>query len=77
VVTAKLFRVVHDKGTSHLEKWRLDNGKTILELGFTTEKGVKGGMTATHHFKNDDTLHITIEGLSPKLFSYTIIRGNK
>lgn len=66
-----------NQGTSHLGKWRLADGVAILELGFSTEQGVKGGMRASHHLKDDNTLIITIEGLTPKPFTSTLVRDKK
>ena len=71
--TGKIFSLgVDSDGGSSIGHYVADGEDLILELGFTSGRGVEGGMKLRHHFKDDDTVVCTIEG--PQPFSITLVR---
>ena len=63
-----------DKGTSVLGKWTFKNGTAVLELGFVTGEGVEGFMKIRYAKKDDNTLTVSLEGLSPQPIVYTLVK---
>ena len=70
-----VFQVGADsKGTSVLGKWEVKDGEAILGLGFTTGEGVEGVMQRRYTKKDDNTLVVSIEGLTPEPIVYTLVK---
>ncbi|MBT3638506.1 MAG: hypothetical protein HN531_16360 [Opitutae bacterium] len=63
-----------DKGTSVLGKWTFKNGTAVLELGFVTGEGVEGFMKIRYAKKDDNTLTVSLEGLSPQPVLYSLVK---
>ena len=63
-----------DKGTSVLGKWEFKDGNAILELGFVTGEGVEGVMKIRYTKKDENTLIVSLEGLSPQPIVYTMVK---
>jgi hypothetical protein len=63
-----------DKGTSVLGKWTFKNGTAVLELGFVTGEGVEGFMKIRYAKKDDNTLTVSLEGLSPQPIVYSLVK---
>ena len=62
------------KGTSVLGKWEVKDGEAILVLGFATGEGVEGVMQRRYTKKDDNTLVVSIEGLTPQPIVYTLVK---
>ena len=62
------------KGTSVLGKWEVRDGEAILGLGFVTGEGVEGVMQRRYTKKGENTLVVSIEGLTPKPIVYTLVK---
>ncbi|MFP6901108.1 MAG: hypothetical protein VCA36_09195 [Opitutales bacterium] len=62
------------KGTSVLGKWEFKDGDAILELGFVTGEGVEGVMQIRYTKKDENTLIVSLEGLSPQPIVYTMVK---
>ncbi|MDE0577453.1 MAG: hypothetical protein OSB39_10945 [Opitutales bacterium] len=62
------------KGTSVLGKWEVKDGEAILGLGFVTGEGVEGVMQRRYTKKDENTLVVSIEGLTPKPIVYTLVK---
>ena len=70
-----LFHVGTDsKGTSVLGKWEVKDGEAILGLAFVTGEGVEGVMQRRYTKKDENTLVVSIEGITPKPIVYTLIK---
>ena len=70
-----LFHVGTDsKGTSVLGKWTFKSGVAVLELAFVTGDGVEGVMKIRYTKKDDNTLVVSIEGLTPQPIVYTLVK---
>jgi len=70
-----LFHVGTDsKGTSGLGKWEVKDGEAILGLAFVTGEGVEGVMQRRYTKKDENTLVVSIEGITPKPIVYTLIK---
>ena len=70
-----LFHVGTDsKGTSVLGKWEVKDGEAILGLGFVTGEGVEGVMKIRYAKKADNTLIVSLEGLSPQPIVYSLVK---
>ena len=63
-----------DKETSVLGKWDFKSGVAVLELGFVTGEGVEGVMKIRYTKKDDNTLVVSIEGLTPQPIVYTLVK---
>ena len=63
-----------DKGTSVLGKWTFKDGTAVLELGFVTGEGVEGFMKIRYAKKDDNTLTVSLEGLSPQPIVYSLVK---
>jgi hypothetical protein len=63
-----------DKGTSVLGKWTFTDGNAVLELGFVTGDGVEGVMKIRYTTKDENTLNVSLEGLSPQPIAYTMVK---
>ena len=63
-----------DKGSSVLGKWTLKNDDAVLELGFVTGEGVEGVMKIRYVKKDENTLTVSLEGLSPQPIVYSLIK---
>ena len=63
-----------DKGTSVLGKWEFKDGNAILELGFVTGEGVEGVMKIRYTKKDENTLIVSLGGLSPQPIVYTMVK---
>jgi len=63
-----------DKGTSVLGKWTFKDDNAVLELGFVTGEGVEGVMQRRYTKKDDNTLVVSIEGLTPQPIVYTLVK---
>ena len=64
-----------NQGGGSIGKWVLKDGDAILELGFVTGEGQEGVLRIRHHFEDDDTLAVTIEG--PKAIIITMVRAKE
>ena len=62
------------KGTSVLGNWEVKDGEAILGLGFVTGEGVEGVMQRRYTKKDENTLVVSIEGLTPKPIVYTLVK---
>ena len=62
------------KGTSVLGKWEIKEGEAILGLGFVTGEGVEGVMQRRYTKKDENTLVVSIEGLTPQPIVYTLVK---
>ena len=63
-----------DKGSSVLGKWTFKNDDAVLELGFVTGEGVEGVMKIRYVKKDENTLTVSLEGLSPQPIVYSLIK---
>jgi len=63
-----------DKGTSVLGKWTFKDGTAVLELGFVTGEGVEGAMKIRYTKKDENTLTVSLEGLTPQPIVYTMVK---
>ena len=63
-----------DKGASVLGKWTFKNDAAVLELGFVTGEGVEGVMKIRYVKKDENTLTVSLEGLSPQPIVYSLIK---
>ena len=64
-----------DKGGTSRGKWVTKDDDVTLELASITEEGEERTMNVRHHFKDDDTLIITIERDEP--VTLTLVRLKK
>ena len=62
------------KGTSVLGKWEFKDGNAVLELGFVTGEGVEGVMKIRYTKKDENTLIVSLEGLSPQPIVHTMVK---
>ena len=62
------------KGTSVLGKWTFKKDTAVLELGFVTGDGVEGVMQRRYTKKDENTLVVSLEGLSPHPIVYNLVR---
>ena len=62
------------KGTSFLGKWEVKDGEAILGLGFVTGEGVEGVMQIRYTKKDENTVVVSIEGLTPEPIVYTMVK---
>ena len=63
-----------NKGTSVLGKWGLEEGVAILTLGFVTGEGVEGVMQVRYTMKNESTVIVSVEGVTPEPIVYTMVK---
>ena len=63
-----------DKGTSVLGKWTFKDGTAVLELGFVTGEGLEGAMKIRYTKKDENTLTVSLEGLTPQPIVYTMVK---
>ena len=63
-----------NKGTSVLGKWELKEGVAILKLGFVSGEGVEGTMQVRYTKKDENTLIVSVEGLTPEPIVYTMVK---
>jgi hypothetical protein len=63
-----------DKGTSVLGKWDFKSGVAVLELAFVTGDGVEGVMKIRYTKKDENTLIVSLEGLSPQPIVHTMVK---
>ena len=70
-----LFHVGTDsKGTSVLGKWEVKDGEAILGLGFVTGEGVEGVMQRRYTKKDENTVVVSVEGLTPQPIVHTMFK---
>ena len=62
------------KGTSVLGKWEFKDGEAILGLGFVSGEGVEGVMQIRYTMKDENTVVVSIEGLTPEPIVYTMVK---
>ena len=62
------------KGTSVLGKWEFKDGEAILGLGFVTGEGVEGVMQVRYTMKNESTVIVSVEGVTPEPIVYTMVK---
>ena len=62
------------KGTSFLGKWEVKDGEAILGLGFVTGEGVEGVMQIRYAKKDENSLTVSLEGISPQPIVYTLVK---
>ena len=62
------------KGTSVLGKWDFRDGNAILGLGFVSGEGVEGAMQIRYTLKNENTVMVSIEGLTPAPIVYSMVK---
>ena len=62
------------KGTSVLGKWDFKDGNAILGLGFVSGEGVEGAMQIRYTLKNENTVMVSIEGLTPAPIVYSMVK---
>ena len=63
-----------DKGTSVLGKWDFKNDVAVLELAFVTGDGVEGAMKIRYTKKDENTLTVSLEGLTPQPIVYSLVK---
>ena len=63
-----------NKGTSILGKWELKESVAILKLGFVTGEGVEGVMQVRYTMKNESTVIVSVEGVTPEPIVYTMVK---
>ena len=63
-----------DKGSSVLGKWTFKNDAAVLELGFVTGEGAEGVMKIRYVKKDENTLTVSLEGLSPQPILYSLVK---
>jgi hypothetical protein len=63
------------KGTSVLGKWVFKSGVAVLELGFVTGEGVEGVMKIRYVKKDENSLTVSLEGLSPQPIVYSLVKA--
>ena len=66
-----------DKATSVLGKWTFKSGVAVLELAFVTGEGVEGVMKIRYTKKDENTLVVSLEGLSPQPIVHTMVKVKK
>ena len=64
-----------NKGTSVLGKWTFKSGVAVLELAFVTGDGVEGVMKIRYTKKDENTLIVSLEGLSPQPIVYSLVKA--
>ena len=62
------------KGTSVLGKWEFKDGEAILGLGFVSGEGVEGVMQIRYTKKDENTVVVSVEGLTPEPIVHTMVR---
>ncbi len=62
------------KGTSVLGEWDFKDGDAILGLGFVSGEGVEGVMQIRYTMKDENTLVVSLEGLTPEPIVYTMVK---
>jgi hypothetical protein len=62
------------KGTSVLGKWEFKDGEAILGLGFVSGEEVEGVMQVGYTMKDENTVVVSIEGLTPEPIVYTMVK---
>ena len=62
------------KGTSVLGKWDFKDGDAILGLGFVSGEGVEGVMQIRYTMKDENTVVVSLEGLTPAPIVYTMVK---
>ena len=71
----KVFHTGTDnKGTSVLGQWELKKGMAILKLGFVTGEGSEGAMQIRYAMKNESTMTVSVEGVTPAPIVYTLVK---
>ena len=63
-----------NKGASILGNWELKEGVAILKLGFVSGEGVEGTMQVRYTKKDENTLNVSVEGLTPEPIVYSMIK---
>ncbi|MEM8680271.1 MAG: hypothetical protein AAGF97_13065 [Planctomycetota bacterium] len=66
---------VDGDGASSLGKWIDDDGDAVLELIFTSGDGQEGGFKFRNHFKDSDTMTVTLELPDPVVIN--MVRKSK
>ena len=61
------------KGTSVLGKWEFEDD-AILGLGFVSGEGVEGAMQVRYTMKDENTVVVSLEGLTPEPIVYTMVK---
>ena len=62
------------KGTSVLGEWDFKDGDAILGLGFVSGEGVEGVMQIRYTMKDENSLVVSVEGLTPEPIVYTMVK---
>ena len=62
------------KGTSVLGKWDFKDRDAILGLGFVSGEGVEGVMQIRYTKKDENTLVVSLEGLTPRPIVYSLVK---
>ena len=62
------------KGASSLGKWDFKDGEAILGLGFVSGEGVEGVMQVRYTMKDENTVVVSVEGLTPAPIVYTMVK---
>ena len=62
------------KGASILGNWELKEGVAILKLGFVSGEGVEGAMQVRYTKKDENTLIVSVEGLTPEPIVYSMVK---
>ena len=63
-----------DKGTSVLGKWTFKDDNAVLELGFVTGEGLEGAMKIRYTKKEENTMVVSLEGISPQPIVYSLVK---
>lgn len=63
-----------DKGTSVLGKWTFKDDNAVLELGFVTGEGLEGAMKIRYTKKDENTMVVSLEGISPQPIVYSLVK---
>ena len=64
----------NSKGASVLGKWEFEGDEAILGLGFVSGEGVEGAMQIRYTMKDENTVAVSVEGLTPAPIVYTMVK---
>lgn len=65
----------NSKGGGSLGKWRMEGADVVLELGYMSPTGDKGGMSLRHHRVDDDTIVVSGNGENGNPFTLRLVRA--
>lgn len=76
--TGEVYHIgINSEGTSTLGTWSFTGSEAVLELGFTTVTGERGGRRLRHEFVDDDTMLVTVALPEPVVLRMVRVKGKQ